>query len=111
VTHPEIGPDVEHRRPEGRPPDAADIERQLRAEASAVHGWSNGPRDRYAEHAHSYAKVLYCVRGSIEFLLADGRRLDLRPGDRMVLPAGTRHAAVVGPEGCACIEGQIATIT
>ena len=30
-------------------------------------------------------------------------------GDRMVLPAGTRHAAVVGPAGCSCIEGKART--
>jgi mannose-6-phosphate isomerase class I len=35
-----------------------------------------------------------------------GRRLELKPGDRMVLPAGTVHSALVGPSGCTCIEGQ-----
>jgi quercetin dioxygenase-like cupin family protein len=72
-----------------------------------VYGWSNGPGDRYAEHAHGYTKLLYCTRGSIDFVLADGRTIALRAGDRMVLPAGTRHSAVVGPAGCACVEGKI----
>jgi mannose-6-phosphate isomerase class I len=35
-----------------------------------------------------------------------GRRLELKAGDRMVLPAGTVHGAEVGPRGCTCIEGQ-----
>jgi quercetin dioxygenase-like cupin family protein len=47
------------------------------------------------------------VEGSITFVLdAAGERLELTPGDRMVLPAGTVHAAEVGPDGCTCIEGR-----
>lgn len=91
----------------GRASDAGDIEKHLRAEARDVYGWSNGPGDRYPEHAHSYHKLLYCTHGSITFTLGDGRTLTLRPGDRMLLPSGTRHAALVGPEGCACVEGKV----
>jgi quercetin dioxygenase-like cupin family protein len=91
----------------GGAPEAGAIEKQLRAEARDVYGWSNGPGDRYEQHAHAYHKLLYCTRGSIDFTLGDGRTLTLRPGDRMVLPAGTRHAARVGPEGCACVEGKV----
>ena len=87
--------------------DPSAIERQLRGEAHDVYGWSNGPGDRYAQHAHTYHKLLYCTRGSIDFILGDGRTLTLGPGDRMLLPAGTSHAALVGPEGCACVEGKV----
>ena len=83
------------------------IDARVRREAREVYGWSNGPRDRYAEHVHTYTKLLYCTRGSIDFVLGDGRTLSLQPGDRLVLPAGTAHSAVVGPEGCACIEGKL----
>ncbi len=85
-----------------------DLEARLRAEARDVYGWSNGPGERYGVHSHGYTKLLYCTRGSIDFLLADGRTVSLRAGDRMVLPAGTPHSAVVGPEGCACVEGKLA---
>ena len=79
----------------------------LRAEASGCYSWSNGPGDRYAAHTHNYEKVLYCVDGSITFNLEDeGRELDLKPGDRMVLPRATVHSAVVGSGGCTCIEGH-----
>ena len=84
---------------------ADDLMARLRAEAEGCHAWSNGPRDRYAEHTHSYEKVLYCVEGSITFELRD-RDIELGPGDRMVLPAGTPHGAVVGSRGCTCIEGR-----
>ena len=80
---------------------------RLRSEATGCYSWSNGAGDRYAPHSHGYEKVLYCVDGSITFTLeADGRRLLLRPGDRMVVPAGTVHSAVVGATGCTCIEGR-----
>lgn len=80
---------------------------RLRSEAGDCYSWSNGPGDRYAAHSHGYEKVLYCVDGSITFVLAqEGKRLELKPGDRMVLPAGTIHSAIVGEGGCTCIEGR-----
>ena len=80
---------------------------RLETEASGCYSWSNGPGDRYAAHNHSYEKVLYCVEGSITFgLESEGRRVELKPGDRMVLPAGTMHSAIVGGSGCTCIEGH-----
>ncbi|HEX6548289.1 MAG TPA: cupin domain-containing protein [Candidatus Dormibacteraeota bacterium] len=81
--------------------------RKLEQEAEGSYSWSNGPGDRYAPHSHGYEKVLYCVEGSITFRLEeDGRELRLIAGDRMVLPRGTPHSAVVGPGGCVCIEGR-----
>ena len=82
-----------------------DLMARLRAEADGCYAWSNGPGDRYAAHSHPYEKVLYCVAGSITFTLPD-REIRLDPGGRMVLPPGTVHGAVVGPNGCSCIEGR-----
>ena len=83
-----------------------DIDAQIRSEARDVYSWSNGPGDRYAEHEHGFTKLLYCTRGSIQFTTPE-RTISLKAGDRMVLPAGTRHSAVVGPAGCTCIEGKL----
>jgi len=92
---------------EGKQPGEAELRRRMEAEGLAPHNWSNGPGDEYAVHSHSYIKVLYCVRGSIRFTLPDQQEhIDLRPGDRMVLPAGTRHGAIVGPAGVTCIEAR-----
>jgi quercetin dioxygenase-like cupin family protein len=80
---------------------------RLRGEASGCYSWSNGPGDHYSPHSHGYEKVLYCVEGTITFVLeAEGRRLELKAGDRMALPSGTVHSAQVGPGGCTCIEGR-----
>ena len=88
-----------------RPHD--ELMERLRGEATGCYSWSNGPHDRYTPHSHEYEKVLYCVDGSITFVLeSEGKELLLNAGDRMVLPAGTVHSAVVGPDGCTCIEGK-----
>lgn len=89
------------------PPGPASVERRLRAEGVDPYAWSNGPGDRYAHHAHGYTKLLMCAAGSITFLVGDeGMPIELRPGEGFVLPAGTQHAAVVGPGGCTCLEGH-----
>jgi len=88
-------------------PGFEELMSKLKSEASGCYSWSNGPGDRYAAHSHSYEKVLYCVDGGITFVLEnEGRRLELKPGDRMVLPAGTVHSAIVASSGCTCIEGH-----
>ncbi len=69
--------------------------------------WSNGPGYRYAAHEHVTVKLLICAEGSITFLLGDeGLPFVLASGYGITLPAGTRHAAVVGPRGCTCVEGH-----
>lgn len=98
---------MELRRHSGPPLDAGSLERACRAQAHDVYGWSNGPGDRYPRHEHAYAKLLFCVSGSIDFVLGDGQILDLHAGDGLVLPPGTPHAAAVGPQGCACVEGKL----
>ena len=88
-------------------PTFEDLMARLRKEASDCYSWSNGPGDTYGSHSHGYEKVLYCVDGSIAFVLeGPDQRLELAAGDRMVLPAGTIHSAEVGPDGCTCIEGR-----
>ncbi len=89
------------------PPTMATVAERLRDEGVAPLAWSNGPGDRYASHDHEYTKLLMCASGSITFYVGpDGAPIELHPGDGFVLPSGTRHAAVVGPSGCTCLEGH-----
>jgi hypothetical protein len=94
-------------------PTVEDLVATLRAEglstdaANAVSAsrWSNGPGDQYVVHAHDYDKVLVAESGRITFSLPDqGTRAVVEPGRRLDLPAGTRHGAVVGSGGVACLE-------
>jgi quercetin dioxygenase-like cupin family protein len=85
---------------------------RLGEEGLAAGSWSNAPGDRYAPHDHGYDKVLVCASGSIRFGLPDhGQTVDLAPGDRLDLPAGTRHDAVVGADGVVCLEAHAAAGT
>ena len=70
--------------------------------------WANGPGDTYGAHEHDYDKVIVATRGSIRFgLPTTGATAQLVDGDRLELPAGTRHDAVVGPAGVACLEAHL----
>lgn len=80
---------------------------RLRSAGVEPSAWSNGPGDRYGAHEHHTTKLLICAEGSITFLVGpDAAPVELTAGHGLVLPAGTRHAAVVGPSGCTCLEGH-----
>lgn len=92
----------------GPAPGEATLRQQFAAEGLHPVPWANGPGDRYAPHAHPYHKVLYVVQGSIRFgLPKHGQTLDLNAGDRLNLPAGIIHDAVVGPRGVHCLEAYL----
>ena len=85
-----------------------DAAHRLRAEGLDPSPWSNGPGDRYGAHEHGYDKVIVVAAGSISFGLPGiGGSLGLATGDRLELPAGTSHDAIVGPDGVACLEAHL----
>ena len=90
-------------RHQGPPLDENEIIALMRADGLAPHGWGNAPGDTYGWHEHGYEKVLFCVRGRIVFHTSDGDA-ELGPGDRLVLPQHTPHAATVSAEGVRCVE-------
>ncbi len=91
------------------PLNEAEIRADLEEEQQLkVYRWSNGPDDVYASHTHGYHKILYVLEGSIRFELPTRHEaLNLKQGDRLDLPSGIRHNAVVGPEGVTCLEAHI----
>ena len=88
--------------------DTSALRARLIAEGLEPGAWSNGPGDRYGAHDHGYDKVIVVAAGSIRFGLADGP-IDLETGDRLELPAGVDHDALVGPNGVTCLEAHLAT--
>jgi len=81
--------------------------RLMSDEGLSPYSWSNGPHDIYAAHSHSYNKVIYVVEGSITFGLPElGKQLILKAGDRLDLPAGIVHDALVGSQGVVCLEAH-----
>ena len=88
-------------------PGVPAAEARLRALGVEPYAWTNGPGDRYGAHEHGFTKLLVCAEGSITFVVGEaGEPVALVAGQGFVLPAGTRHAAVVGPDGCTCLEGH-----
>lgn len=88
-------------------PGVAAAERALRAAGVTPSTWGNGPGDRYGAHEHDTTKLLVCAEGSITFFVGpDEVPVELGAGEGVVLPAGTRHSARVGPSGCTCLEGH-----
>jgi quercetin dioxygenase-like cupin family protein len=86
----------------------SDLLDRLRIEGLDPTAWSNGPGDRYAPHAHGYDKVLVVSAGSVRFgLPGTGDAVALEVGDRLDLPAGTVHDAVVGASGVTCLEAHL----
>ncbi|HEY4634085.1 MAG TPA: hypothetical protein VIH00_09235 [Candidatus Limnocylindrales bacterium] len=87
-----------------------DLQGRLIGEGLDPGAWSNGPGDRYSAHDHGYDKVIVVARGSISFGVrgpVGGSPIALAAGDRLELPAGTSHDAVVGPEGVTCLEAHL----
>ena len=93
------------RWPHARSLPEEEVVRFFQARKLRFSRWSNGPDEIFSLHTHPYRKILYCLRGSISFTLPDaGESVALRAGDRLILPSGLRHGAVVGPDGVTCIE-------
>jgi quercetin dioxygenase-like cupin family protein len=86
--------------------DSSALRARLIEEGLEPGAWSNGPGDRYASHDHRYDKVIVVTAGSIRFGLGNAS-IDLAEGDRIELPAGTAHDALVGPEGVTCLEAHL----
>lgn len=83
------------------------LERRLASDGLDAHPWSNGPGVVYGVHRHDFDKVIVVAVGSIRFDLVErGERVDLGPGDRLELPAGTAHGATVGSAGVTCQEAH-----
>lgn len=87
--------------------DTSTLRARLIAEGLEPGAWSNGPGDRYGSHHHGYDKVIVVTAGSIRFGLPDGP-IELETGDRLELPAGLAHDAIVGPSGVTCLEAHLA---
>jgi quercetin dioxygenase-like cupin family protein len=89
-------------------PTEAELRDRLVAQELKVYQWSNRPEEVYLGHTHGYHKILYVVEGSIKFdCPTHHKTFNLNPGDRLELPAGVRHSAIVGPQGVTCLEAHV----
>jgi quercetin dioxygenase-like cupin family protein len=90
-------------RPE--PPVESELRRRLDEEGFAVWSWSDGAGAEYKPHTHDHDESLWVIDGHIQFGIA-GDCYELGPGDRLMLPHGTVHTALAGPDGATYLVGQ-----
>jgi quercetin dioxygenase-like cupin family protein len=65
------------------------------------------PGTTFAEHQHAQAKCDGILSGTLRISVGDAV-FDLGPGDRLYVPAGTRHAAeVVGDKTVVSLDGTM----
>jgi len=57
------------------------------------------PGRAYEPHRHPETKLLVFLQGSME-VTVKGQKFDCQPGDRLVIPGNSEHAALAGPRGC-----------
>lgn len=70
------------------------LRRTLEQEGMATAWWSDVPGTRVALHSHAFPETRWILEGYLR-VTAEGQTLDLGPGDRLDLPAGTAHALEV----------------
>lgn len=81
-------------------PDEDVVRQRLVSEGYQCVRWSSEGATGYPPHAHIYPELLWLVSGSLTLILpAEGRLLELAPGDRAEVPVGIVHGTMAGAEG------------
>lgn len=89
----------------GGPIDAAELRARLDGEGYDVWQWTDAPGATYAPHTHERDESIWVLAGDITFD-ALGQSVRLGPGDRLLLPKGTVHAARAGADGATYLVGE-----
>jgi len=70
-----------------------------------IYLWEDPPHSFYDWHTHTFDEVRLVLEGQILIGTEEGEYL-LKKGDMMIVPAGTKHWAKVGPEGVIYLCGS-----
>jgi quercetin dioxygenase-like cupin family protein len=71
---------------------------------SDIYTWSDSPGTYYDWHKHNFDEVRWVYKGSVK-IGYDDTVVELQPGDKMEIPAGTEHWAETN-EGVSYICGS-----
>jgi quercetin dioxygenase-like cupin family protein len=89
----------------GSPPAEETLRQRLADEGFEVFRWHDLAGSDYQPHSHDHDESLWAVEGEMTFGAA-GRELQLRAGDRLMLPKGTIHTARAGTAGVTYLIGE-----
>jgi quercetin dioxygenase-like cupin family protein len=88
------------------PMNIPELEKQLHREGFRhTYVWEDGPDRRYSDHTHPVETAHIILEGEMT-LTMDGRNTTYGAGERCDVPAGTVHAASMGPAGCRYLIGE-----
>jgi quercetin dioxygenase-like cupin family protein len=89
-------------------PTSSNITRLMQGEGLRPYRSEFSPNKRHPVRTHGYDTVLYMVDGQVEITLPDiNQRIKLRAGDRIHIPAHTRHGSVAGQRGAVLLEAAL----
>lgn len=87
-------------------PNKNQIQMILESEGLEPYEESYEPQLKVPEHRHPFCEVRVIVAGEMLFNIS-GNQFLLRPGDRVEIPANTKHSHTSqGGEACICICAQ-----
>lgn len=90
---------------EASPPSEDALRKRLEDEGFSIFCWQDAPGADYQPHTHDHDESLWMIEGEMTFG-AGGQQWSLTAGDRLMLPQGTVHTAVAGPQGAKYFIGQ-----
>ena len=86
--------------------DAWELERQLHREGFRhTYVRQDRPHAAYPDHTHAVETAHIILEGELT-LTRNGESVTYGPGQRCDVPAGSVHAARIGPEGCRYLIGE-----
>jgi quercetin dioxygenase-like cupin family protein len=85
---------VQHWNPGAGPLQLSTLRRTLEAEGMTTAWWSDMPGTSVPAHSHPFPETRWVLSGFLSVAVG-AETLQLGPGDRLDLPAGTSHATEV----------------
>lgn len=76
-----------------------ETEARIREEGFDPMKYHNNPGDVYALHQHPETKLLAFLEGTMEAKVGE-ETFSCSKGDKLIIPGGVPHSAVVGKDGC-----------
>ncbi|MED4287108.1 YqcI/YcgG family protein [Priestia megaterium] len=72
---------------------------ELLPETGSVEVQRDTPLREHKTHTHPTNETLLIIEGEITFY-AENQKISCKSGDRILLPANTKHSSIAGPNGC-----------
>lgn len=101
-----MGPRLEHWHPSDGPVTEKRMMGLMESEGYEVASYAYREGTTFASHEHPHDKCDAVLQGVLRVVVGE-ETFDLGPGDRLYLPAGTRHSAqVVGAVTVVSLDGR-----